>query len=54
MSYEETVGDIAKVVEAFGVAILVIGAAGAFALYVRDVAGKTATHTASYGAISAA
>lgn len=41
MSYEETVGDIAKVVEAVGVAILVIGAAGAFALYVRDVAGKT-------------
>lgn len=41
MSYEQTVGDIAKVVEGVGVAILVIGAAGAFALYARDVAAKT-------------
>ena len=41
MTFEETVSDIAKVVEAFGVAILVIGAAGAFALYARDLANRT-------------
>lgn len=41
MTFEETVGDIAKVVEAVGVAILVIGAAGAFALYARDVLNRT-------------
>ena len=32
MSYEETIGDIAKAVEAVGVAILVIGGIGAFAV----------------------
>ncbi len=37
MTYEQTVGDIAKVVEAVGVAILVVGAAGAFALYFREL-----------------
>lgn len=42
MTFEETVGDIAKVVEGVGVAILVIGAAGAFALYGRDVLNRTA------------
>lgn len=41
MSYEETVGDIAKAVEAVGVGILVIGAAGAFALYGRDLTRRT-------------
>lgn len=40
MAYEETVGDIAKAVEAVGVAILVFGAVGAFALYVRDLANR--------------
>lgn len=41
MTFEETVGDIAKAVEAVGVAILVIGAAGAFALYARDLLSRT-------------
>ena len=42
MSYEETVGDVAKVVEAVGVAILVVGAVGAFTLYARDLLSRTA------------
>lgn len=41
MTYEQIVGDIAKVVEAVGVGILVLGAAGAFALYARDLIGRT-------------
>ena len=38
MSYEETVGDVAKVVEAVGVAILVVGGVGAFGRYARELA----------------
>jgi hypothetical protein len=30
VSYEDVVGDIAKVVEAFGVAIMVVGGLGVF------------------------
>ncbi len=41
VSYEETVGDVARVVEAAGVAILVVGAIGAFVLYARDLLGRT-------------
>ncbi len=37
VSYEETVGDVAKVAEAVGVVILVVGAIGAFSLYARDL-----------------
>lgn len=42
MSYEETVGDIAKAVEAVGVAILVVGGIGAFAVAARQVFSHTA------------
>ena len=41
MSYEETIGDVAKVVEAVGVAILVVGAIGAFTLYARDLINRS-------------
>ncbi len=41
VSYEETIGDVAKVVEAVGVAILVVGAIGAFSLYARDLLNRT-------------
>ena len=39
MAYEETVGDVARVFEAVGIVILVVGALGAFALYARDLLG---------------
>lgn len=42
MSYEQTVNDVAKVVEAVGVAILVVGAIGAFGLFARDLLGQAA------------
>ncbi len=41
MSFEETIADIAKVVEGVGVAILVVGAVGAFTLYARDLLNRT-------------
>ena len=41
MAYEETVGDVARVVEGVGVAILVVGALGAFAVYGRDLLERT-------------
>ena len=41
VSYEETIGDVAKVVESVGVAILVVGAIGAFTLYARDLLSRT-------------
>lgn len=37
VSYEETVGDVARVVEAVGVAILVVGSIGAFGRYAREL-----------------
>ena len=37
MSYEETVGEVAKAVEAVGVAILVVGAVGAFGWSAREL-----------------
>jgi uncharacterized membrane protein len=37
MSYEETISNIVKVVEAFGAAIMVLGGVGAFALFAREV-----------------
>lgn len=42
MSYEQTVSDVARVVEAVGVAILVVGAIGAFGLFARDLLGQAA------------
>ena len=44
MSYEQTVSDIAKVVEAVGVAILTIGGLGAFAQCARHLVERKA-HT---------
>jgi uncharacterized membrane protein len=38
LSYEETISNVVKVVEAFGAAIMVVGGLGAFALFARDVA----------------
>jgi uncharacterized membrane protein len=35
MSYEHTISDIAKVVEAVGAGIMILGALGAFGLYTR-------------------
>jgi len=50
MSYEETVSDVAKVVEAVGVTILVVGGIGAFAVAARQVFDRTAgTYTALRG-----
>src|SRR3954466_2011852 len=37
MSYEETISNIVKVVEAVGAAIMVLGGVGAFALFAREV-----------------
>jgi uncharacterized membrane protein len=42
MSYDETVSDVAKVVEAVGVSILVVGGIGAFAVAGRQVLDHTA------------
>jgi len=42
VSYEETVGDVAKAVEAVGVAILVGGAIGAFAWSAREMSRRAA------------
>src|SRR4051794_28705676 len=42
MSYDETVGDVAKVVEAVGVTILVAGGIGAFVVAGRHVLDHTA------------
>ena len=39
MSYEDTISNVVKVVEAVGAAIMVVGGLGAFALFARDVAG---------------
>jgi uncharacterized membrane protein len=39
MSYEDTITNVVKVVEAVGAAIMVVGGLGAFALFARDVAG---------------
>ena len=41
MSYEETVSDVAKVVEAVGVTILVVGGLGAFAVAARQTFDRT-------------
>lgn len=43
MSYEEIVADVAKVVEAAGVAILVVGAIGAFGRYVGELTQRSKT-----------
>ena len=52
MSYEQTVGDIAKAVEAVGVAILVVGGIGAFALAVKPGLDRVpGTYTALRGNI---
>jgi len=37
MSYEDTISDVVKVVEAAGAAIMVLGGLGAFAVFARDV-----------------
>ena len=37
MSYEDTISNVVKVVEAVGAAIMVVGGLGAFALFARDV-----------------
>src|SRR4051794_2322191 len=37
MSYEETISDVVKVVEAVGAAIMVLGGLGALAVFARDV-----------------
>jgi uncharacterized membrane protein len=42
MSYEEVLDGVAKVVEAIGAAILVVGAAAVFALAARRLFGRTA------------
>lgn len=39
MSYEDTISNVVKVVEAVGAAIMVVGGLGAFALFARDAAG---------------
>src|SRR3954451_22968715 len=39
MSYEETISNVVKVVEAVGAAIMVLGGLGALALFVRDIPG---------------
>jgi uncharacterized membrane protein len=45
MSYEETISNIVKVVEAVGAAIMVLGGVGAFVLFAREVvAAGTAEH----------
>jgi uncharacterized membrane protein len=41
VSYEEIVGDVARVVEAVGVAILLVGAIGAFGCYARNLFART-------------
>lgn len=41
MSYEEVLDNVAKVVEAVGAAILVLGGAGMFALYARRLFART-------------
>ena len=52
VSYEEIVGDVAKVVEAFGVAILVGGGIGAFAIAtVRLLRGAPETYSALRGSL---
>ena len=52
MSYEETIGDVAKVVEAVGVSILVVGGIGAFAVAARrQVRGRTGVYTALRGSL---
>ncbi len=53
VAYEETVGDVAKVVEAVGVAILVVGPIGAFALYARDLLGHVSDAYSPCAATSA-
>src|SRR5256714_15375638 len=37
MSYEETISNVVKVVEAVGAAIMVLGGVGAFVLFAREV-----------------
>jgi uncharacterized membrane protein len=45
VSYEDTISNVVKVVEAVGAAIMVVGGLGAFGLFARDVAGAaTAEH----------
>src|SRR3954447_15638689 len=39
MSYEETISNVVKVVEAIGAAIMVLGGLGALALFVREIPG---------------
>ena len=52
MSYEATVGDIAKAVEAIGVAILVVGGIGAFAVAGKQMLDRApGTYTALRGNI---
>ena len=52
VSYEEIVGDVAKVVEAFGVAILVVGGIGAFAIAtVRLLRGAPETYSTLRGSL---
>jgi len=52
VSYEEIVGDVAKVVEAFGVAILVGGGIGAFAIAtVRLLRGAPETYSTLRGSL---
>jgi uncharacterized membrane protein len=42
MTYDEVVSDVVKVVEAFGAGIMVVGGIGAFAIYARASARRTA------------
>jgi uncharacterized membrane protein len=42
MTYEDVVGDIARVVESFGVAIMVVGGLGVFVWYGLQVARRAA------------
>jgi uncharacterized membrane protein len=48
VSYEEIIGDVAKVIEAFGVAILVVGGIGAFAVAATQQARRM---PGAYGAL---
>ena len=49
MTYEETISNVVKVVEAVGAAIMVVGGLGAFALFARDVAGAGTAERAYKG-----
>jgi uncharacterized membrane protein len=50
VSYEETISDVVKVVEAVGAGIMVLGGLGAFAVFARDVT-RAATPGGAYKAL---